>query len=111
MPLSPVRPRRRALRVAASLGVAWLCTTQGLAQPPAAFQLQINEVTALLTLAAESLNDPTLAVAVVDRGGRILTIYSRASLSTLIPETGVSVARTGAFFCHDQAPLSSRTVR
>src|SRR5688572_16685999 len=111
MPLSMVRPRRRALLVAASLGAAWLCAIQGLAQTSPPAQLTSTEVRALLTAAGESLSDPTLAVAVVDRGGRILGIYSRVSVQTLIPDVAVSVARTGAFFSHDQAPLSSRTVR
>ena len=110
MPLSTVRPRRRALRVAASLGVAWLCAIQSWAQTPAV-QLTAAEVRALLTAAGQSLSDPTLAVAVVDRGGRILGVYSRVSVQTFIPDVAVSVARTGAFFSHDQAPLSSRTVR
>jgi uncharacterized protein GlcG (DUF336 family) len=61
--------------------------------------------------AAESLADSTLAVAVVDRAGRILGVYSRVPLTSPIPDTAVGSARTGAFFSHDEAPLSARTVR
>jgi uncharacterized protein GlcG (DUF336 family) len=69
------------------------------------------EVRQMMTVAAESLADATLAVAVVDRQGRILGIYSRVPLPSPIPDTAVGSARTAAFFSHDQAPLSARTVR
>src|SRR5258708_12599050 len=64
-----------------------------------------------------------MAIAVVDRGGAVLAVYDKAGVvpgSTGIGNFGsavdvndlaVALARTGAYFSNDQAPLSSRTVR
>jgi uncharacterized protein GlcG (DUF336 family) len=79
------------------------------AQPPAL--LSAADVAAVLNAAAVSLSDPTLAVAVVDRAGSILGVSARSDATPAIHNQAVSLARTGAFFSNDQAPLSSRTVR
>jgi len=62
-----------------------------------------------------------MVIAVVDRAGRILGVYRKPAAPALatgnfdaqvdVNELAVSLARTGAFFSNDQAPLSSRTVR
>src|SRR6185436_5479906 len=59
-----------------------------------------SEVDAIVRAAARSLDVNTLTIAVVDRAGRPLAIFRK-----------VGVARTAAFFSHNMAPLSSRTVR
>ena len=76
---------------------------------------------ALVQAAATAAQSDTMAIAVVDRLGRILAVYKGSSapaqvtgnFGNMVPadELAVSLARTGAFFSNDQAPLSSRTVR
>ena len=73
--------------------------------------LNADDVLAIVNVAASALGDSTLSVAVVDRTGAILAAYARANAGERGPDYAVSVARTGAMFSHDQAPLSSRTVR
>jgi uncharacterized protein GlcG (DUF336 family) len=73
--------------------------------------LTADDVRAVLTIAATALGDDTLAAAVVDRTGNILGVYKRAGAAERAPDYAVSVARAGALFANDQAPLSSRTVR
>jgi uncharacterized protein GlcG (DUF336 family) len=73
--------------------------------------LTSQDVSAIITVAAESLDGDTMAVAVVDRTGRILGVYTRPDAGPTTPDIAVTLARTGAFFTNDQAPLSSRTVR
>jgi uncharacterized protein GlcG (DUF336 family) len=62
-------------------------------------------------VAATALADDTMAAAVVDRTGNILGVYVRPRAGERTPDVAVSLARTGAMFANDQAPLSSRTVR
>ncbi len=73
--------------------------------------LTAADVTAVVTAAASALSDNTLAVAVVDRRGAILSVYRRPGTTVLAQDVAVTLARTTAFFSNDQAPLSSRTVR
>jgi uncharacterized protein GlcG (DUF336 family) len=73
--------------------------------------LTAADVSAVLTTAASALNHGTLAAAVVDRTGSILGVYARPDAGDLAPDIAVTVARAGAMFANDQAPLSSRTVR
>lgn len=73
--------------------------------------LTADDVRAVLTVAATALADETMAAAVVDRTGNILGVYVRPRADERTPDISVSVARSGALFSHDQAPLSSRTVR
>ena len=73
--------------------------------------LRSADVGMVLSAAAASLSDSTLAVAVVDRAGSILGVVARSGASAATHDEAVSLARTGAFFSNDRAPLSSRTVR
>jgi uncharacterized protein GlcG (DUF336 family) len=68
-------------------------------------------VTGLLNAAAASVDFPGLVVAVVDRPGNVLGLFVRGSATQDQQDLAVGLARTGAFFSNDQAPLSSRTVR
>ena len=79
------------------------------------------DVRAIIKAAAEAINPTTMVIAVTDREGNVLGVYRKpnAPLTVLgnfsVPvdasDEAVSLARTGAFFSNNQAPLSSRTVR
>jgi uncharacterized protein GlcG (DUF336 family) len=73
--------------------------------------LNTDDVKGLLNAAAAAVDFPTLAVAVVDRPGNLLGLYIKGSPTPAQQNEAVGLARTGAFFSNDQAPLSSRTVR
>ena len=73
--------------------------------------LTADDVRAVLATAASALSDDTMAAAVVDRTGNILGVFARSQADERTPDIAVSVARAGAMFANDQAPLSSRTVR
>jgi uncharacterized protein GlcG (DUF336 family) len=92
--------------------------------PPAAFQaLSAAEVTSIVTSAAAAVSTDTLIVAVVDRQGKVLGVFhkpgappgalSLGNFSSMenADDVAVQLARTGAFFSNNQAPLTSRTVR
>jgi uncharacterized protein GlcG (DUF336 family) len=89
--------------------------------PPPASNLTAADVTALIQAAAQAADPNTMVIAVVDRAGRILGVYRKPAAQTFATgnfgaqrdtnELAISLARTGAFFSNDQAPLSSRTVR
>jgi uncharacterized protein GlcG (DUF336 family) len=92
--------------------------------PPAAFQaLTATEVTNIATAAAAAVSTDTLVIAVVDRQGKVLGVFHKAgaptgalslgnfSLMENADDVAVELARTGAFFSNNQAPLTSRTVR
>lgn len=89
--------------------------------PPVAVQpLQASDVQNIVQAAVNSVN-VDMVVAVVDRAGFVLGVFRTQNA----PATGignfeqtqdandlaVALARTGAFFSNNQAPLSSRTVR
>ncbi len=90
--------------------------------PPVAMvqPLQTADVQNIVQAAVNSVN-VDMAVAVVDRAGFVLGVFRtpNAPASTSgnfgqvqdANEVTVALARTGAFFSNDQAPLSSRTVR
>ncbi len=89
--------------------------------PVAAVQaLQIADVQKIVQAAVNSVN-VDMVVAVVDRAGFVLGVFhtQNAPATTLgnfgqsldANDVAVALARTGAFFSNDQAPLSSRTVR
>ena len=92
------------------------------APPPvtAVQPLQIADVQNIVQSAVNSLN-VDMVVAVVDRAGFVLGVFrTQNAPATAIGNFGqvqdandvaVALARTGAFFSNDQAPLSSRTVR
>ena len=77
----------------------------------------VNEIT---RVAAVALDATTMVIAVTDREGQVLAVFRKGAPGTAPGNFGalvdandlaVSLARTGAFFSNDQAPLSSRTVR
>uniref|UniRef100_A0A7C4PKN5 Heme-binding protein n=1 Tax=Anaerolinea thermolimosa TaxID=229919 RepID=A0A7C4PKN5_9CHLR len=74
-------------------------------------QLTAQEAEALALRAVGAVDNPAAAAVVVDRAGRVLAAYRRAQAADLDLETALALARTGAFFSHDQAPLSSRTIQ
>src|SRR6266436_5699557 len=91
------------------------------APPVASVQpLQTTDVQNIVQAAVNSVN-VDMAVAVVDRGGFMLGVFrtQNAPVTTIgnfgqvqnANDVAVALARTGAFFSNDQAPLSSRTVR
>ncbi len=98
----------------------------GVNAPPAPQQttqvatLSSTDVQAVVQATASTVSDP-LVIAVVDRAGRILAVYNKASAPTTAVgnfgavlnanEVAVGLARTAAFFSNNEAPLSSRTVR
>ena len=103
---------RVALVCITAFGVAGMISAPLASQPiPAEDTLSAADVSAIVRTAVTSLDDPSLAVAVVDRAGNILAVYARPGAAPVAPDQAVSLARTGAFFSNDHAPLSSRTVR
>jgi uncharacterized protein GlcG (DUF336 family) len=90
--------------------------------PPLPDQLLTTaDVQALLERAAAAVNRNDAIIAVVDRNGTILGVRVESGVSPLITgnttnltfaiDGAVSLARTGAFFGNDQAPLTSRTIQ
>ncbi|MGP0071872.1 MAG: GlcG/HbpS family heme-binding protein [Bryobacteraceae bacterium] len=79
------------------------------------------DVAAVVEAAASSVNSDAMVIAVTNRQGDILAIYSKPGAPATsaanfgVPagtrEVAVALARTASFFSNDQAPLSSRTVR
>jgi uncharacterized protein GlcG (DUF336 family) len=75
----------------------------------------------LLTRASAASSHHDAIIAVVDRGGNILgvrveggvspSITGSAASLTFAIDGAVALARTGAFFANDQAPLTSRTIQ
>jgi uncharacterized protein GlcG (DUF336 family) len=82
--------------------------------------LQIADVQKIVQGAVNSAN-VDMVVAVVDRAGFVLGVFRTQNAPALAlgnfgqtlsaNDVAVALARTGAFFSNDQAPLSSRTVR
>jgi uncharacterized protein GlcG (DUF336 family) len=87
---------------------------------PAVQPLQIADVQKIVQAAVNSA-DVDMVVAVVDRAGFVLGVFrtqnapstATGNFSSTVDanDLAVALARTGAFFSNDQAPLSSRTVR
>src|SRR6202051_3739111 len=83
--------------------------------------LTADDVSAVVQATAAAVNSDAMVIAVTDRQGDILAIYSKPSAPATSPanfgiqadtkEVAVALARTTSFFSNDQAPLSSRTVR
>src|SRR5437773_5609112 len=69
------------------------------------------ETDAIVKAAASALNVTTGTIAVVDRAGDILAVFRQPGASAANDDQAAGVARTAAFFSHNMAPLSSRTVR
>jgi len=82
--------------------------------------LQIADVEKIVEAAVNSAN-VDMVVAVVDRAGFVLGVFRTQNAPAAAVgnfgqtldanDVAVALARTGAFFSNDQAPLSSRTVR
>src|ERR1700678_3262922 len=89
--------------------------------PPATQTLSQADVQMVVQAASTAAQSDAMAIAVVDRMGRILAVYvgpsapapSPGNFGAAIPtaDLAVALANTGAFFSNDQAPLTSRTVR
>jgi uncharacterized protein GlcG (DUF336 family) len=91
------------------------------ATPVASVQpLQVADVQNIVQAAVNSVN-VDMTVAVVDRAGFVLGVFRTQNAPATAAgnfgqvqnanDVAVALARTGAFFSNDQAPLSSRTVR
>jgi len=90
--------------------------------PPVAsvLPLQVADVQNIVQAAVNSV-DVDMAVAVVDRAGFVLGVFRTQNAPATATgnfgqvqnanDVAIALARTGAFFSNDQAPLSSRTVR
>ncbi len=93
------------------------------ADPPAVDGtiLPANEVNTLLARASAATPSNDGIIVIVDRGGNILGVSVENGVSSAITsdpakltfaiDGALSLARTGAFFANDQAPLTSRTVQ
>ena len=89
----------------------------------AAATLTPTDVDNVVRAAAAATSTQTAVIAVVDRAGNVLAIFRKpgalvtamamGNFKTLLraEDVAVGLARTGAFFSNDQAPLTSRTVR
>ena len=83
--------------------------------------LTAEDVRVLIARAVRAVSEPSLVVAITDRGGRLLGLFRTPSAPQEVKgnfarmvnadDWAIALARTGAFFSNDQAPLSSRTVR
>lgn len=83
--------------------------------------LTTTDVQALLQRAAAAVNRNDAIIAVVDRNGTILGVRVESGVSSQVTanptnrvfaiDGAVSLARTGAYFGNDQAPLTSRTIQ
>jgi uncharacterized protein GlcG (DUF336 family) len=79
------------------------------------------DVDSVVHAAAAATSPTTAVIAVVDRAGNVLALYRKADapltvagnfgIQTSTNDVATGLARTGAFFSNDQAPLPSRTVR
>ena len=84
-------------------------------------QLSAKDVQDLLDRASAASPSRDGIIAIVDRGGRILGVRAESGVSPTImndPEKltfavdgALALARTGAFFASDQAPLTARTIQ
>lgn len=131
--LQALRSRRKILAVGIvlTLGLAgvlalflWGCggraTSVSSPPPPVVQPLQVSDVQNIVQAAVNSVN-VDMVIAVVDRAGFVLGVFRTQNAPTTATgnfgqtqdanDLAVALARTGAFFSNDQAPLSSRTVR
>lgn len=107
------------IALASCAGTSSPSNSPGSPSPPVA-ELSAADVRSIAQAAASAVNVPYV-VAVTNREGDILAVYQKPGFSpgsignfsqtVDTNELAVSLARTGAFFSNDQAPLSSRTVR
>ena len=115
-----------SLGIAAALALLLIGCGSGTSAPvapppiPTVQPLQIVDVQNIVQAAVNSVN-ADMVVAVVDRAGFVLGVFRTQSAPATATgnfgqtqnanDVAVALARTGAFFSNDQAPLSSRTVR
>src|SRR5713101_7806445 len=115
-----------AFGIAAALAMLLIGCGAGSSTPvapppvPTVQALQAADVQNIVQSAVNSVN-VDMVVAMVDRAGFVLGVFrTQNAPATAIGNFGqvqdandvaVALARTGAFFSNDQAPLSSRTVR
>jgi uncharacterized protein GlcG (DUF336 family) len=126
------RQKTLALGVLLALGIAGVlalllvgcgsANSAPVSLPPVAIvqALEVPDVQKIVQAAVNSAN-VDMVVAVVDRAGFVLGVFRTQNAPTTAPgnfgrsldanDVAVALARTGAFFSNDQAPLSSRTVR
>jgi len=83
----------------------------GDAAPPSFDALHPQEVTMVVNAASAALDAGTATIAVVDRIGRPLALFRQTHADPNNDDRAIGVARTAAFFSHNMAPLTSRTVR
>jgi uncharacterized protein GlcG (DUF336 family) len=130
------RRKMLALGVAVAAGLAGLLAfllagcgggSSSVAPPPVvtptAATLTMGDVDNVVRAAAAATSAQTAVIAVVDRAGNVLAIFRKpgalvtamamGNFKTLMraQDVAVGLARTGAFFSNDEAPLTSRTVR
>jgi uncharacterized protein GlcG (DUF336 family) len=89
--------------------------------PSAAVTLSAADVGNAVQAAAQAVSPTTMVIAVVDRAGNVLAVWRKPDAVAATPgnfntpvntnDLAIGLARTGAFFSNDQAPLTSRTVR
>jgi uncharacterized protein GlcG (DUF336 family) len=89
--------------------------------PSPTVTLSAADVDAIVQAALTSSSPTTMVVAVVDRAGNLLALWRKPDApASAIGNLGkpidtndlaLGLARTGAFFSNNQAPLTSRTVR
>ncbi len=115
-----------ALGIAGALAILLIGCGGGSSAPvapppiPAVQALQVADVQNIVQAALNSVN-VDMVVAVVDRAGFVLGLFRTQNAPATATgnftqvqnanDVAVALARTGAFFSNDQAPLSSRTVR
>jgi len=115
-----------ALGIAGALAILLIGCGGGSSAPvapppiPAVQALQVADVQNIVQAALNSVN-VDMVVAVVDRAGFVLGLFRTQNAAATATgnftqaqnanDVAVALARTGAFFSNDQAPLSSRTVR
>lgn len=79
--------------------------------PNADAALTAEDVELAIATAARAIDATTAVIAVTDREGIVLGVFRKLNGDRRDADLAVALARTGAFFSNDQAPLSSRTVR
>src|ERR1700674_2081640 len=88
-----------------------LCSDDGQPGQPALTPAEVKSVALAAAGVIAAPPSPPTTIAVVDRAGNVLGLYRQAGAGAGNDDLAIALARTGAFFSNDQAPLSSRTVR
>src|ERR1700674_3507899 len=88
-----------------------ICSDDGQPGQPALTPAEVKSVALAAAGVIAAPPSPPKTIAVVDRAGNVLGLYRQAGAGAANDDLAIGLARTGAFFSNDQAPLSSRTVR